>query len=214
MRSALVTATTIRYCRIASGVRTFRRAGVCSTHEIGGRRHHPGPGRAVRARHRYRPCHAVRPCARCSYRTARPAASTTRPAPRPGRLHRTGRLIGCLWRTRCASRRHIDQRNPTMKLRHTIADRVAGFVRDWSLPRQFAGEDPAAKRQKARCLGNSARGSKRPTRSAPASAPIARSAARSWSMPKTGTSSISKATRAARSIRAPCAPRARRHSAG
>jgi hypothetical protein len=30
-----------------------------------------------------------------------------------------------------------------MKLRHTIADRVAGFVRDWSLPRQFAGEDPA-----------------------------------------------------------------------
>ena len=29
-----------------------------------------------------------------------------------------------------------------MKLRHTIADRVAGFVRDWSLPRQFAGEDP------------------------------------------------------------------------
>ena len=29
-----------------------------------------------------------------------------------------------------------------MKLRHTVADRVAGFVRDWSLPRQFAGEDP------------------------------------------------------------------------
>src|SRR5246127_5283056 len=29
-----------------------------------------------------------------------------------------------------------------MKLRHTMADRVAGFVRDWSLPRQFAGEDP------------------------------------------------------------------------
>ena len=29
-----------------------------------------------------------------------------------------------------------------MKLRRTIADRVAGFVRDWSLPRQFAGEDP------------------------------------------------------------------------
>ena len=29
-----------------------------------------------------------------------------------------------------------------MKLRHTIADRVAGFVRDWSLPRQFAGGDP------------------------------------------------------------------------
>jgi formate dehydrogenase major subunit len=29
-----------------------------------------------------------------------------------------------------------------MKLRHSIADRVAGFVRDWSLPRQFAGEDP------------------------------------------------------------------------
>jgi formate dehydrogenase major subunit len=29
-----------------------------------------------------------------------------------------------------------------MKLRHTIADRVAGLVRDWSFPRQFAGEDP------------------------------------------------------------------------
>jgi formate dehydrogenase major subunit len=29
-----------------------------------------------------------------------------------------------------------------MKLRHSIAERVAGFVRDWSLPRQFAGEDP------------------------------------------------------------------------
>src|SRR5205814_33347 len=29
-----------------------------------------------------------------------------------------------------------------MKLRHSIADRVAGFVRDWSLPRQFAGGDP------------------------------------------------------------------------
>jgi formate dehydrogenase major subunit len=29
-----------------------------------------------------------------------------------------------------------------MRLRHTIADRVAGFVRDWSLPRQFAGGGP------------------------------------------------------------------------
>ena len=29
-----------------------------------------------------------------------------------------------------------------MKLRHTIAGRVAGFVRDWSLPRQFSGGDP------------------------------------------------------------------------
>ena len=29
-----------------------------------------------------------------------------------------------------------------MKLRHTIADRVAGFIRNWSLLRQFAGEDP------------------------------------------------------------------------
>jgi formate dehydrogenase major subunit len=29
-----------------------------------------------------------------------------------------------------------------VKLRHTIANRVAGFVRDWSLPRQFAGGDP------------------------------------------------------------------------
>src|ERR1700756_3273063 len=29
-----------------------------------------------------------------------------------------------------------------MKLRHTMADRVAGFVRDWSLPRQFADGDP------------------------------------------------------------------------
>jgi formate dehydrogenase major subunit len=28
------------------------------------------------------------------------------------------------------------------KLRRGLSDRVAGFVRDWSLPRQFAGEDP------------------------------------------------------------------------
>ena len=43
-----------------------------------------------------------------------------------------------------------------MKLRHTIADRVAGFVRDWSLPRQFAGEDPKP-RLAGRDSANSAR---------------------------------------------------------
>lgn len=31
------------------------------------------------------------------------------------------------------------------KIRRRFADRVAGFVHDWSLPRQFAGEDPASK---------------------------------------------------------------------
>jgi hypothetical protein len=35
-----------------------------------------------------------------------------------------------------------DTKDRTMRLRHTIADRVAGFVHDWSLPRQFAGGDP------------------------------------------------------------------------
>jgi hypothetical protein len=70
------------------------------------------------------------------------------------------------------------------------------------------------RRRKARCLGNCALGSKRPTQSAPASAPIERSAALSWFMPRTGTSFTSKATRAARSTKAPCVRRGRRHSAG
>jgi hypothetical protein len=70
-----------------------------------------------------------------------------------------------------------------MKLRHTIADRVAGFVRDWSLPRQFAGEDPTREAAQSTIFGNCALGSKRPTQSAPASVPIARSAALSWFMP-------------------------------
>ena len=30
-------------------------------------------------------------------------------------------------------------------LRKTLGDRVAGFVKDWSLPRQIAGQDPLAK---------------------------------------------------------------------
>src|SRR3954463_16635988 len=29
-----------------------------------------------------------------------------------------------------------------LRLRQKIADRIAGFVNDWSLPRQFAGESP------------------------------------------------------------------------
>jgi formate dehydrogenase major subunit len=31
------------------------------------------------------------------------------------------------------------------QIRRKVTDRVAGFVKDWSLPRQFAGEDPLAK---------------------------------------------------------------------
>ncbi len=31
------------------------------------------------------------------------------------------------------------------KLRQTIGQRVGGFVKDWSLPRQFAGQDPLRK---------------------------------------------------------------------
>ena len=30
-------------------------------------------------------------------------------------------------------------------LKQSLSNRVAGFVRDWSLPRQFAGQDPLAK---------------------------------------------------------------------
>jgi formate dehydrogenase major subunit len=47
-----------------------------------------------------------------------------------------------MWRTRFASQKAFRPKDRTMKLRRTIADRVAGFVRDWSVPRQFAGEDP------------------------------------------------------------------------
>ena len=47
-----------------------------------------------------------------------------------------------MWRQAPHRGRDIDRNDRTMKLRHTVADRVAGFVRDWSLPRQFAGEDP------------------------------------------------------------------------
>ncbi len=31
------------------------------------------------------------------------------------------------------------------KIRRSISGRIAGFARDWSLPRQFAGQDPLAK---------------------------------------------------------------------
>ena len=31
------------------------------------------------------------------------------------------------------------------KIRRRVADRVTGFVRDWSLPRQIAGESPYSK---------------------------------------------------------------------
>ena len=36
-----------------------------------------------------------------------------------------------------------------MKLRRTIGERVAGFVRDWSLPRQIAGTDPSREAAKS-----------------------------------------------------------------
>ena len=35
------------------------------------------------------------------------------------------------------------------RLRRGLSDRVAGFVRDWSLPRQFAGEDPLSEAAKS-----------------------------------------------------------------
>ena len=67
-----------------------------------------------------------------------------------------------------------------MKVKQTMRKRAAGFVRDWSLPRQAAGEshhsDGGQEHDVADACG---RGSNRPIRSAPASARSARSGAAS-----------------------------------
>ena len=101
-----------------------------------------------------------------------------------------------------------------MKLRHTIADRVAGFVRDWSLPRQFAGEDPTREAAQSTMSRRLRPRLEEADTIGTSTAPIARSGALSWFMPRTGTSFTSKSTRAARSTKAPCVRREQRPSAG
>ena len=73
-----------------------------------------------------------------------------------------------------------------MKLRHTIPDRVAGFVRDWSLPRQFAGGDPTREAAQSTMSRQLRLRLEEADTIGTSICPIARSGALSWFMPKDG----------------------------
>ena len=165
-----------------------------NTPAIGGRGHHPGPGRAIRARHGSRPCHA--------FPLAHDASLEPQDLPflkRDQRRFRVDFTEPSRLVAHVAHGSHRGRHINEVEAQHRRPGR--GFSR-LSCRGNSPSETRPAKPRKARCRGSCGRGSNGPIRSAPASAPTARSAAPTWSSPRMGTSFTSKATRAARSTKA------------
>ena len=102
------------------------------------------------------------------------------------------------------------------KPRHGIAERVAGFVKDWSLPRQVDRRGPSQSKAAESTMSRTLRPRLEEADTVGTSiCPYCAVGCAQLVYAKNGqTSSTSRATRAARSTRARSAPRARRPSAG